>query len=684
MPQNSLEIEGRLCLASLATGDIAARPNPSLTRRSEPAIRARKTSQRTYPPPMLQINDLTFRIDGRALFEGASAQIADGWKVGLVGRNGTGKSTLLRIIREELNKGEAGDGSVRINRGAKMGYVLQEVPANDLTLLDVVLEADAERAGLMREADTCEDPDRIGEIHERLADIDAWSGEARAAEILVGLGFTQNDLSRACKEFSGGWRMRAALGGVLFAQPDLLMLDEPTNYLDLEGAAWLETYLRKYPHTVVIVSHDRDLLNRSVTHILALENTKLVLQAGGYDTYLQRRAERTQHLAAQKEKQDVQRAHMQSFIDRFKAKASKAVQAQSRMKMLEKMTVITVPLAERTIPFKFYEVEELASPILELDKVDMGYAPGKPVLDRVSLRLDFDDRIAIVGANGQGKTTLVKSIAQKLPLLQGVRRASKNLRIGYFSQDQLDELRAGESVLDHVRDLIPNATQAGVRALAAQFGFGAEKCETKVDKLSGGEKVRLLMGLTTYKKPHILILDEPTSHLDIDSREALIYALNEFNGALLIITHDTYLAEATADRLWLVNNGKANPYEGDLADYKALVLAADRPEENKQHAIARAELAAAAAKEEERSAKAEKPKSAPKMSFKQKHRIEQAEKDVEKARAALELLDRDLGDPDTFTHKADAEAKLKGRAKLQAQLDAAEAEWLEALEAAES
>lgn len=632
---------------------------------------------------MLQINDLTFRIDGRALFEGASAQIADGWKVGLVGRNGTGKSTLLRIIREELAKGESGDGSIRINRGAKMGYVLQEVPANDLTLLDVVLEADTERATLMREAETCEDPDRIGEIHERLADIDAWSGEARAAEILVGLGFTQNDLTRACKEFSGGWRMRAALGGVLFAQPDLLMLDEPTNYLDLEGAAWLETYLRKYPHTVVIVSHDRDLLNRSVTHILALENTKLVLQAGGYDTYLQRRAERTAHLAAQKEKQDVQRAHMQSFIDRFKAKASKARQAQSRMKMLEKMTVITVPLAERTIPFKFYEAEELASPILELDKADMGYASGKPVLERVSLRLDFDDRIAIVGANGQGKTTLVKSIAQKLPLLQGLRRASKNLRVGYFSQDQLDELRAGENVLDHVKDLIPNASQAAVRALAAQFGFGAEKCETKVDKLSGGEKVRLLMGLTTYRKPHILILDEPTSHLDIDSREALIYALNDFNGALLIITHDTYLAEATADRLWLVNNGRANPYEGDLADYKALVLAADRPEENKQHAIARAEIAAAAAKEEERSSKADKPKSAPKMSFKQKHRIEQAEKDVEKARAALELIDRDLGDPDTFTHKADAEAKLKGRAKLQAQLDAAEAEWLEALEAVE-
>jgi ATP-binding cassette subfamily F protein 3 len=627
---------------------------------------------------MLQINDLSFRIDGRPLFEGASAQIADGWKVGLVGRNGTGKSTLLRVIREELAKGDGGDGTIRINRGAKMGYVLQEVPANDTTLLDVVLEADVERASLMREADTCEDPMRIGEIHERLADIDAWSGEARAAEILVGLGFTQNDLTRACKEFSGGWRMRAALGGVLFAQPDLLMLDEPTNYLDLEGAAWLEKYLQKYPHTVVIVSHDRDLLNRSVTHILALENTKLVLQAGGYDTYLTRRAERTAHLQAQKEKQDVQRAHMQSFIDRFKAKASKARQAQSRMKMLEKMTEITVPLAERTIPFKFYEAEELPSPILELDKADMGYAEGKPVLARVSLRLDFDDRIAIVGANGQGKTTLVKSIAQKLPLLQGLRRASKNLRVGYFSQDQLDELRAGENVLDHVKDLIPQAGQAQVRALAAQFGFGAEKCETKVDKLSGGEKVRLLMGLTTYKKPHILILDEPTSHLDIDSREALIYALNDFNGAVLIITHDTYLAEATADRLWLVKDGRAQPYEGDLADYKALVLAADRPDSDKQHAIARAEIAAAAEK-------AEKPKpasasSAPKATYKQKLRVEKAEQEVEKARAALELLDRDLADPDTFTHKADAEAKLKSRARLQSQLDAAEAEWLEALE----
>ena len=623
---------------------------------------------------MLQIQDLTFRIDGRPLFDKASAQLASGWKVGLVGRNGTGKSTLLRLIREEISSGKS-DGSIRINRGATMGFVAQEVAAGDQLLLDVVLSADVERAALMAEADTCEDPMRIGDIHARLADIDAWSAEARAAEILVGLGFTQNDLSRKTREFSGGWRMRAALGGVLFSQPDLLLLDEPTNYLDLEGAAWLETYLRKYPKTVVIVSHDRDLLNRSVTHILALEATKLVISPGGYDTYLKKKAERYAQLEAQKAKQDVERAHLQSFIDRFRASASKAAQAQSRVKRLEKMTEISVPLAERTTPFKFYNPEELASPILDVEKADLGYDAGRPILRNVSLRLDMDDRIAIVGANGQGKTTLVKSIAQKIPLLHGSRRASKQLRIGYFSQDQLDELRAGESVLDHVKDLIPNAGQAQIRALAAQFGFGPEKVDTKVDKLSGGEKVRLLMGLTTHKRPHILILDEPTSHLDIDSREALIWALNDFSGAILLITHDTYLAESTADRLWLVKDGKASPYSGDLADYRTLVLAADRT-------VASGPRSVDTPHDVPTKSAASSPTPKPKMSNKAKFRIQKAEKAIDEARKQLELLDRDLGDPDAYKHKADAEAKIKARATLQAKLDAAEAEWLEANEEA--
>jgi ATP-binding cassette subfamily F protein 3 len=624
---------------------------------------------------MLQINDLTFRIDGRPLFQQASAQIADGWKVGLVGRNGTGKSTLLRLIREDLAKGEGRrDGTIRINRGARMGFVAQEVAPSDETLLDVVLASDVERTALMKEAETAEDPMRIGEIYTRLADIDAYSAEARASEILVGLGFSQGDLARPCREFSGGWRMRAALGGVLFSQPDLLLLDEPTNYLDLEGAAWLEVYLRKYPHTVVIVSHDRDLLNRSVTHILALEQTKLALYPGGYDAYLRRRAERSAQLESQKAKQDAERAHLQAFVDRFRAKASKARQAQSRVKMLEKMQEITLPLAERTTPFRFGDPEELASPILELEGADLGYASGRAILRHVSLRLDMDDRIAIVGANGQGKTTLVKSIAQRLALLSGGRRASRNLRIGYFSQDQLDELREGENVLDHVRDLMPEAGQAQVRAVAAQFGFGPEKVETRVENLSGGEKVRLLLGLTTYRKPHILILDEPTSHLDIDSREALIYALNDFSGAVLLITHDTYLAEATADRLWLVKDGRASPYEGDIADYKALVLAADR----------QPDASASAAKKPQSSRSGSTAPTKP--SNKVRMRLEAAELEIEKARSVLEGLDRELADPAIYARKADAEARLKARAKAQLRLEEAETEWLaagEAMEAAE-
>jgi ATP-binding cassette, subfamily F, member 3 len=584
---------------------------------------------------MLTIDDLTFRIDGRPLFEHASAQIAGGWKIGLVGRNGTGKSTLLRLIRE-------GEPSIRLQRGAKLGYVAQEAAATDQTLLDVVLEADVERAALMAEAETATDPQRIADVHARLADIDAWSGEARAAEILTGLGFSQGDLSRAIREFSGGWRMRAALAGVLFSQPDLLLLDEPTNYLDLEGAAWLEIYLRKYPHTVVIVSHDRDLLNRSVTHILAVEQGKLALSPGGYDAYLKRRSERIANLESQKSKQDAERAHLQSFIDRFKAKASKARQAQSRVKMLEKMTEITVPLSERTTPFSFGDPEPLPSPILELEGADLGYAPGRPILRRVSLRIDMDDRVAIVGANGQGKTTLVKSIAERLPLLTGGRRAAKALKVGYFSQDQLDELTAGDSVLQHVQQLVPDAGQAKVRAIAAQFGFGAEKVETRVEKLSGGEKVRLLLGLTTWVKPHILILDEPTSHLDIDSREALIHALNDYEGAVLLITHDTWLAEAAADRVWLVKDGKVAPWDGDLVEYKSLVLAADRtgggggakgdpPTPSRP---------APASKAEPVSSGGAKP------SYKHKVRMEKAEKAIAEAQAALELLDRELGAPE--------------------------------------
>ncbi|MEM5516020.1 ABC-F family ATP-binding cassette domain-containing protein [Henriciella sp. AS95] len=624
---------------------------------------------------MLTIDNLTYRIQGRVLMDGASARIPAGWKVGLIGRNGSGKSTLLRLIRESLQES---DSAIRIGKAAKMGWVAQEVEASDRTLLDETLAADTERAQLMHASETVTDPDELADIHERLMTTDAWSGEARAASILNGLGFSQADLSRACKEFSGGWRMRAALAGVLFAEPDLLLLDEPTNYLDLEGAAWLESYLKTYPHTVLLVSHDRELLNSAVTHILALEHQKLTVHAGNYDSWQKKKAEQLALAQAQKTKQDKQKAHLQSFVDRFRAKASKATQAQSRLKMLEKMQDIIIPLEERTHPFEFPAPGELASPLFVLDDADLGYAPGQPVLRNVQLRVDNDDRIAIVGANGQGKSTLVKSVANRLKLLGGNRVAAPKVEIGYFSQDQLDELNEGENALDHVRRMRPQASDGQIRSIVANIGFNRDKAETKVEKLSGGEKVRLLLGLTALKQPHILILDEPTSHLDIDSREALIHALNDYEGAVLLITHDVYLAEATADRLWLVNDGKAAPYEGDLSDYRALVLAADKTRGGAPTIVP-----------DEPPAPPPPPKRSEsdirRATVDIRKQISAAEREMEKHRGVIAKLDAKLADPTLYERDPDEAVRLgASRDKAQADLDKAEEAWLAASEAYEA
>jgi ATP-binding cassette subfamily F protein 3 len=633
---------------------------------------------------MLTISDLDFRVEARPLFEGASAQIAAGWKVGLVGRNGTGKSTLLRLIREDVENPNS-QSSIRLNQGAKLGWVAQEVAATDETILEVVLSSDKERHALMQEADTATDPNRIADIHMRLVDIDAWSAESRAAEVLMGLGFKDEDLYRATKEFSGGWRMRAAIAGVLFSQPDLLLLDEPTNYLDLEGAAWLEGYLKKYPHTVIIVSHDRDLLNRCVTHTMALEHCKLSLCSGGYDAWLRLRAERNAQLESQRAKQDADKAHLQAFVDRFRAKASKARQAQSRVKMLERMQDISIPLAERTVPFNFPSgAEKLAPPMLVLEDAVLGYGEGADILRGVDLRLDPDDRIAIIGTNGQGKTTLVKSIAERLPIMAGTRKVPKAIRIGYFSQDQMDELTSGETVLDHVRRALPReATIARQRAVSAAMGFAHEKVETKIEKLSGGEKVRLLLGLMAMEKPNILILDEPTSHLDIDSREALIYALNDFEGAVLLITHDVFLAEATADQLWLVKDGEAKPYSGDLADYRKLVLQADRSKADKPAKTKKVEVLEKAPapkvdKAEQRRIASERRKAAAPL----KRKADEAEKRLSQATKKLEAVDQDLAKQGQSSEQM--QALMVQRGELTASIEQAELDWLEASEAYEA
>ncbi len=618
---------------------------------------------------MLHINDLSYSIGGRALFDQATAAISAGWKVGFIGRNGSGKSTLLKIIKGETY---AGSDEISLRKGARIGGVEQEAPASKQSLISTVLEQDEERTALLAEAETASDPARIAEIQIRLVDINAHSAEARAGAILAGLGFPAAEQLRPCSEFSGGWRMRVALAGVLFSAPDLLLLDEPTNYLDLEGAVWLENYLKRYPYTALIVSHDRDLLNDAVTHIMVLENGKLTIHPGGYDTYERKRAEARANAASFAARQDARRKHMQAFVDRFRYKASKAKQAQSRLKALERMQMVAPPLSERTQPFVFPNPKPMAPPIVRVVEADLGYEEGKPILRNVNLRLDQDDRIAILGPNGEGKSTLVKSISGRLSALSGNVYKHKKLQIAYFAQHQIDELRPKESAYDHVRALIPDATEAQKRAATARLGFGPDKANTLVEKLSGGEKARLLLGLITYHGAHLLVLDEPTNHLDIQAREALVDALNEFKGAVLIITHDAHLAASIADRLWLVNGGKAEPYDGDLTDYRRLVIAA-----SKTPAQGGAKKAKPNGKRTARQSSAIGRSSIHPL----KQSADDAERKLEHLNSVLARLDAALAEPGLFHNNRARATKLqKERAALIDAINRSETKWLVALE----
>ncbi len=520
---------------------------------------------------MLRIDTITYAVEGRPLFEGASAVIPEGHKVGLVGRNGTGKTTLFRLIRGELAL-EA--GTISLPKGARIGGVAQEVPSSETSLLDTVLAADEERAALL--AEDTQDPDRIAEIQVRLADIDAWSAEARASTILKGLGFDDAEQQMPCSAFSGGWRMRVALAAVLFSAPDLLLLDEPTNYLDLEGALWLESYLAKYPHTVIVISHDRGLLNRAVGAILHLEDRDLTFYQGPYDQFARQRQEKLALAAAMAKKQEARRAHLQSYVDRFRYKADKARQAQSRLKALAKMQPISSPQEAALRRFEFPSPEELSPPIIALEGGVTGYGDTE-ILRRLNLRIDQDDRIALLGKNGQGKSTLAKLLSDRLALMAGKKVTSSKLRIGYFAQHQVDELHVDETPLDHLRRLRPGETPAKLRARLAGFGMGAEQADTEVGRLSGGQKARLSLLLATLDAPHLLILDEPTNHLDIESREALVEALTAYSGAVILVSHDMHLLSLVADRLWLVKDGTVTTFENDLDAYRKLLLSADKP-----------------------------------------------------------------------------------------------------------
>src|SRR6516165_9059019 len=592
---------------------------------------------------MLSITDISVRLVGRLLIDRSSAQIVPGARVGFVGRHGVGKSTLFRAIRGDL---PTETGTIAIPPRWRIGSLAQEAPDGPESLLEVVLKADLERDALMHEAETARDPIRIAEIQTRLVDIDAHSAPARAAAILSGLGFSASEQNRSCSEFSGGWRMRVALAATLFSAPDLLLLDEPTNYLDLEGTLWLEDHLANYPRTVIVISHDRDLLETSVDQILHLERGKLTLYKGSYSSFEEQRAAREMLEAKHARRQAEERKRLQAFVDRFKAKASKARQAQSRVKMLERMKPVTALVTQEVQEISFPPPEKMLSPpIIALDDVSVGYEPRRPVLDRITLRIDTDDRIALLGANGNGKSTLVKLLANKLAPFSGQVTRAEKLSVGYFAQHQLDELDVDASAYDHVRRVMPDEPESKVRGRAGAMGFSGKAADTLVENLSGGEKARLLLGLATFFGPNLIILDEPTNHLDIDSRAALAEAINDFPGAGIMVSHDRYLIEACADQLWVVADGAVKTYDGDLDDYRRLVLSS------------RTERTSSRDNDErDNGERVERSRNEKRKPLKQK--IADAEAEIERISGIIAKIDTALALPDIFSRDPKQAAQL--------------------------
>jgi ATP-binding cassette subfamily F protein 3 len=612
---------------------------------------------------MLSITGISVRIAGRLLIDHGSAQIVPGARVGFVGRNGVGKSTLFSAIRGEL---PTETGTIAIPPRWRVGSLAQEAPNGPESLIEIVLKADLERDALLREAETAHDPHRIADIHTRLVDIEGHSAPARAAAILNGLGFSTADQARPCQEFSGGWRMRVALAATLFAAPDLLLLDEPTNYLDLEGTLWLEDHLANYPRTVIVISHDRDLLDTTVDQILHLDRGKLTLYKGTYSSFEEQRATREMLDAKHAKRQADERKRLQAFVDRFKAKASKARQAQSRVKMLEKMKPVTALVTQDVREISFPVPEKMLSPpIIAVDDVTVGYDRKKPVLNRVTLRIDSDDRIALLGSNGNGKSTLVKLLANRLPPFAGHVTRAEKLAVGYFAQHQVDELDIDASPYDHVRRLMPDAPETKVRGRTGAIGFSGKAGDTPVQNLSGGEKTRLLLGLATFFGPNMIILDEPTNHLDIDSRAALAEAINEFPGAVIMVSHDRYLIEACADQLWVVADQTVTSFEGDLDDYRRTVLSA------------RGMRASSRDREVNGSDKSQRSKPEKRIPLKQK--ISEAETEIERINGIIAKIDAALALPDLFKRDPKQAAQLaKARAAAEGALQRAEEAWLAA------
>jgi ATP-binding cassette subfamily F protein 3 len=618
---------------------------------------------------MLNLKDVTVRLGGRTIIDGASAALPPRARIGLIGRNGAGKSTLMRVIAGLL---DPDGGSAEMPRLARVGYIAQEAPRGTATAFETVLASDTERSALLDEAEHSHDPDRLGEIHERLNAIDAHSAPARAARILVGLGFDEEMQHQELESLSGGWRMRVALASLLFSEPDLLLLDEPSNHLDLEAVLWLEDFLKSYPAMILIISHERDFLNNVVDHILHLDRGKLTLYPGGYDAFERQRAERQAQQAAAREKQLAERAKLQDYIARNSARASTAKQAQSRAKALARMQPIAAVVDDPSLSFDFPNPDELRSPLVTLDMAGVGYGDS-PVLTRLNLRLDHDDRIALLGRNGNGKTTLARLLAAQLKPMEGGMSASSKMRVGYFTQYQVEELRMEDTALDHMTRLMNGSKPGAVRGQLGRFGFSGEKAITQVGKLSGGERARLALALITRDAPHMLILDEPTNHLDVDAREALIQALNAYTGAVVIVSHDRHMLELTADRLVLVHDGTAQEFQGSIDDYIGFVLAGDARSPGKGDKVNKKEARRLAAEAREKGASL-------------RRSARESEAQVVRLTSLRSAVERAMFDPssaDATLSRLTMSELMKRCADIQREIQAAETAWLEASEALE-
>ena len=619
---------------------------------------------------MLNLSGITVRLGGRTILDRATAALPPKSRVGLIGRNGAGKSTLMKVMIGQM---DADEGSIEMPKKTRIGYIAQEAPAGEATPFDTVLAADVERAQLLHDSETCEDPDKLAEIHERLIAIDAYTAPARASRILVGLGFDEEMQGRPLDSFSGGWKMRVALAALLFSEPDLLLLDEPSNHLDLEATLWLENFLKSYPAMMVVISHERDLLNNVVDNILHLEGGKTTLYSGGYDSFETQRAERAAQLSAAKAAQDAQRAKLQDYVARNSARASTAKQAQSRAKALAKMQPVLAMVEDPSLTFDFPSPDELKPPLVTLDMASVGYTEGKPILERLNLRLDPDDRIALLGRNGNGKTTLARLLAAQLAPMAGEVNASGKMKVGYFTQYQVEELDGEDTPLEHMTRQMKGASPGAVRGQLGRFGFSGAKATTQVGKLSGGERARLALALITREAPHMLILDEPTNHLDVDAREALVQALNAYEGAVVVVSHDRHMIELTADRLVLVDGGRAVDYAGSLDDYTDMILG---------KGPAKGEGGKSNKKEDRKAAAAEREKQQ-----QLRKAVSDAEADMAKLEVVRSALERAMFDPSTAD--ADYASLTMGelsqrRGKIVAALEAAEAKWVKASEALET